>query len=69
VTGPSIGSVVASPLVPVSGSYAIVVPTGTGAQSASAAELDTSLENLLANLSESVGAALLQELGNLTQGQ
>jgi len=69
-TGPVIGSVVASALVPVSSSYAIVVPAGASGgvtRPASAAELDASLESLLANLSESVGAAVVQELGNLTQ--
>ncbi len=66
--GPVIGSVVASALVPVSSSYAIVVPSGgnrTVAAPASAAELDASLESLLASLSESVGAALQNQLGNM----
>ena len=66
VIGPAIDGVVASPLVPVSSSYAIVAPSaggnGTARQPASAAELDASLENLLASLSESVGAALLSKL-------
>ena len=69
--GPAVGSVVASPLVPVSSSYAIVVPAGASAtvpQPTSAAELDASLESLLANLSKSVGAALSRELGNLPRG-
>ena len=47
-----------------SSSYAIVVPVAS--ERASAAELDTSLESLLENLSESLGAALQRELGNLT---
>jgi len=66
VIGPVIDGVVASPLVPVSSGYAIAVPSaggnGTARQPASAAELDASLENLLASLSETVGAALLSEL-------
>ena len=46
-------------------SYAIVLSAGgngTVAQAASAAELDASLESLLASLSESVSAALQNEL-------
>ena len=69
--GPAVGSVVASPLVPVSSSYTIVVPAGAGGtvpQPTSAAELDASLESLLADLSKSVGAALSRELGNLPRG-
>jgi hypothetical protein len=67
VTGPAI-TVVASPLVPVSSSYAIVVPTsgnGAGSTPAGAAELDAALENLLTGLSETVGAAALSQLGQL----
>jgi hypothetical protein len=66
-TGPAI-SVVASPLVPVSSSYTIVVPpsgNGTATQPASAAELDAALESLLASLSESVSVALRSQLGAL----
>jgi hypothetical protein len=62
MTGPAI-SVVASPLVPVSSSYPIVVPTsGAGTQPVSANDLDAALENLLASLSGTVGAAVLSEL-------
>jgi hypothetical protein len=66
-TGPAI-NVVASPLVPVSSSYPIVVPTsgnGSGTSPVSAMDLDASLENLLASLSESVGAAVRTQLGQL----
>ena len=66
-TGPVIGGLVASALVQVSSSgFAIVVPArgnGTGTQAASAADLGASLDNLLAGLSESVGAALRSQLG------
>jgi hypothetical protein len=61
-------NVVASPLVPVSSSYPIVVPTsgsGSGPSLASATDLDASLQNLLTSLSESVGAAVRSQLGQL----
>jgi Protein of unknown function (DUF642) len=68
VVGPMIDGVVVSPLVPVSSSYAIVVAgggSGTITQPLSAADLGASLESLLASLSESVGAALRNELGKM----
>ncbi|MBV8464393.1 MAG: hypothetical protein JO218_00475, partial [Burkholderiales bacterium] len=62
LTGPvSSQTMVASPLVPVSGTRAIVVPATPSA--ASASQLAVSMEAVLSSLSESVGAALLKELG------
>lgn len=57
----------ASALIPVSSRYTIVVPAGMITQPASAADLGTSLENLLTSLSESVSAAVVSELGRLTE--
>jgi hypothetical protein len=65
-TAPVTESVVASALIPVSSSYTIVVPAGMMTPPASTADLGASLENLLANLSESVSAAVVSELGRLT---
>jgi len=58
---------VASALIPVSSRYTIVAPAGMITQPASAADLGTSLENLLTSLSESVSAAVVSELGRLTE--
>jgi hypothetical protein len=66
-TAPVTQSVVASALIPVSSSYTIVVPAGMMAPLVSTADLGASLENLLANLSESVSAAVVSELGRLTE--
>jgi len=64
LTGPvSSQTMVASPLVPVSGTQAIVVPATATTQPATASQLAASMEATLSNLSESVSAALLKQLG------
>jgi hypothetical protein len=57
--------VVATPLVPVSSSYAITLPITANTGSAAASvddDLDASMESLLERLSQSVGVALWKEL-------
>jgi len=70
-SGPAVNQVVvASALVPVASSYTMASANTSshGPVATNAEDLDAPMEALLSNLNQSLGSALLNELGSLLRG-